>query len=584
MKSIQIMIDRLREIFPQWPNSKIYWLITNPNKVIYASSDAQQRLGLVSGEQVMKHPIINKAFMSKKTLVEKYQTWRNGLLIDTTVVALSVEVEDTDDSCVLLYGIDNFSTTAKIEEVTTLIQEITKQTSTEAALQIFVQGCLQLFDCQMAAIWVMRSEKYYLLVKSAENPQDERFLNELSINDNDEFARKSVEGLLSLLYNQAEPEFKHVFSFPLRHLGEEIGILGLFTSKSRALDDSITLWLNQLGPWIASLVHEYELRLIAMEREKDLNLLLWGTEILVQVQSETELLEEAGEMAMVLNLEAGFFFMRQEKGWKVEAPFGRLKQNDTGWEQWIFDQIQLDPNNYSGHEETYVSVLTPSRVGSKVNFPWRKLLIQPLETNKGIIGEFWLLDFVDTKLEKRKEIFAAFARSLGLALETIWQRQKLEQMATTDPLTGSLNRQGFSHRFQAEMAATLRRGSTLLFLILDLDGFKKLNDIHGHPTGDRALSVISRNINACIRENDIFARSGGDEFIIVLTDMQRSPEAIKLINRLKERMGLEEFELGVSIGVAEYPTEADNYEKLYHLADERLYLGKHTGKNKVVFE
>jgi len=580
---MKITINKLGELFDQCSNkTKAYWLVANQNNVIYASPDAEDKLGLLQGMQVMKHPLINKAFESKKKMVENYQTLQNGLLVNTTVTALPIKPEDTDDSYVLLYGVENFSVAEKTERVTTLIQEINRQTSTEAALKIFVQGCLELFECQMAAIWVMRAERYHLLAKSAENSQGERFFGELSIID--EFSCKSVEGLISVLSNQVETSSKHVLGFPLQHLGEELGILVLFAWKSRSFDHSTTLCLNQLGPLAASLVHEYELRLVASEREKDLNLLLWGTEILVQVQSESELLEEAGEMAMVLNLEAGFFFMRQEDGWKIQAPFGRLKQKDTGWEQWIFNQIQLDQQNYLGHEGTYVSVLTPSTDDLERKFPWCQLLIQPVETNNGIIGEFWLLDFEDTKLEKRIEIFAAFGRSLGLALETIRQRQKLELMATTDSLTGILNRQGFSQRFRAEMAATLRRDSACLFLILDLDGFKKLNDTHGHPTGDRALAAITRNINACIRENDILARSGGDEFTLVLTDMQKGPDAIRFINRLKERMGLEEFELGVSIGVAEFPTEADSYEKLYHLADERLYIGKHNGKNRVIFE
>lgn len=449
------------------------------------------------------------------------------------------------------------SNVVKIEEVTNLIQEINKQKNTESALQFFVQGCLKLFDCQIAAIWVLRSGKYDLLAKSGGSIQDNKFSSKLSANDD-------------------------VVRYPLWHLGEEVGVLGLFTSGSGTFEGNTSLEL--LCPLVASLVHEYEMYIVATEREKDLNLLLWGSDILVQVQSETELLEEAGEMAMVLNLEAGFFFMRQEDCWKVQAPFGRLKQNDSGWEQWIFDQVQLDLDNYIAHEEPYVSLLTPSQMGSKANFPWRKLIIQPIETNRGIIGEFWLLDFMDTKLETRKEIFAAFARSLGVALETIRQRQKLEQMATTDPLTGILNRQGFNQRFRAEMAANSRRGSTCLFLLFDLDGFKRLNDTHGHPTGDHALTVITKNMNACIRENDILARSGGDEFILVLADMKKGPEATHIINRIKQRMGLEEFELGVSIGVAEFPTEADSYEKLYQLTDERLYMGKHSGKNKVISE
>ncbi|KJS46877.1 MAG: hypothetical protein VR66_22970 [Peptococcaceae bacterium BRH_c23] len=509
-----------------------------------------------------------------------------------------MEIDDVEDGSVLVYGVTNSPSVWKAEEIITLIQEINGQTSSVAALQTFVRGCITLFGCKMAAIWVARSEKYYILAQSTENSQDERCLNDFRVSDvmrdieenrlastwdeqSDEFISRPVDRPIAV-FNR--PGYKHVLSFPLRHLGEELGILELFSQDALSFDGSAMLWLNQLGPLVASLVYGHEMRAVALEREKDLNLLLWGTEILVQIQTEAELLEEAGEMAMVLNLEAGFFFMRQGNNWHVQAPFGRLKQNDKGWEQWVFDQIQLDPDNYTGNKQTDVYVFSPPRPGLKEDFPWRKLLIQPVETNSGIIGELWLLDFVDTKLESRKEVFAAFARSLGVALETIRQRRKLEQMATTDSLTGILNRQGFSQRLWAEIASTQRRGSTFLLLLLDLDGFKILNDTQGHPMGDRALVVISNNIQTFIRENDILARSGGDELSLVLVDMQKGPEAESVINRLKERMGLEEFMLGVSIGVAEFPTEADNYERLYHLADERLYIGKHSGKNKVVFE
>jgi len=582
MKTRGLRITELQEIFSQWPNGKVDWLVANRNTVIYATPDAERKMGIGTGQHVAEHPFVNKALTSRRSLVEQYQTWQDDQLVSTTVVAVPMEIEDdVEDGSVLVYGVNNSPSVWKAEEITTLIQEINRQTSLVAALQTFVRGCLKLFGCKMAAIWVARSEKYCLLAKSTENSQDENIKPLNWDVQSDELLSKPEDRPIAVF---DRPGFKHVLSFPLRHLGEELGFLEMFSYDALSFDGSTMLWLNQLGPLVASLVYEHEMRAVALEREADLNLLLWGTEILVQIQTEAKLLEEAGEMAMVLNLEAGFFFMRQENNWQVQAPFGRLKQNDKGWEQWVFDQIQLDPDNYTGHNQTEVYVLSPPRSELKEVFPWRKLLIQPVETNSGIIGELWLLDFVDTKLESRNEVFAAFSRSLGVALETIRQRRKLEQMATTDSLTGILNRQGFSQRLRAEMASSKRRGSAFLFLLLDLDGFKILNDTQGHPMGDRALCVISSNIQTFIRENDILARSGGDELSLVLVDMQKGPEATSVINRLKERMGLEEFKLGVSIGVAEFPTEADNYERLYHLADERLYFGKHSGKNKVVFD
>lgn len=596
MKTKGLRVTELQELFSQWPNSKVDWFMANRNGVIYASPDAERKMGIGLGQHVAEHPFVRKALVSGRSSVEQYQTWQDDQLVSTTLVAVPMDIDDVKNGSVLVYGVNDSPSVWKAEEINTLIQEINRQTSSVAALQTFVRGCITLFGCMMAAIWVKRTEKYYLLAKSTDNSQAERCLNEFRVSEvmSDSRENKQLWNVQSNTFLSKpddrpiavfdRPGFKHVLSFPLRHLGEELGILELFSNDALAFDGSTMLWLNQLGPLVASLVYGHEMRLVALEREQDLNLLLWGTEIFVQIQTEAELLEEAGEMAMVLNLEAGFFFMRQENNWHVQAPFGRLKQNNKGWEPWVFGQIELDRDKYIGHEQTKVFVLSPPRTGLEKDFPWRKLLIQPVETNSGIIGELWLLDFFDTKLESRKEVFAAFARSLGVALETIQQRQRLEKMATTDSLTGILNRQGFSQRLRVEMASTKRRSSTFLLLLLDLDGFKILNDTQGHPVGDRALCTISSNLQTFIRENDILARSGGDEISLVLADMRRGPEATSIINRLKERMGLEEFKLGVSIGVAEFPTEADNYERLYHLADERLYIGKHSGKNKVVFD
>ena len=601
MQPWKLKVSELRDLFSLWPNGKVAWLVANWATVVFASPGAEQKLGLGFGQPVVDQPLLRKVLMSKRPIVEQHQTWHEGKLISTAVVAIPVEGDHVDEGAVLLYGVENSPAVEKIDGITALIQEMNGQKNPAAALQIFVSQCKVLLGCQMAGIWVKRPEGYYLLAKSAEDPVDEGLLSKLNVADmlnNNKDANiewwtaqprqveeQSPDGLASVLQDQLDqPGYKHVLSFPLRHMEEDLGILGLFTSDPRAFDGSSMLWLNLLGPLLGSLVYEHEMRSAALEREQDLNLLLWGTEILVQIESETELLAEAGEMAMVLNLEAGLFFMQAGDGWHVHAPFGRLKQNDSGWERWIFNQMEIDPVNYAGHDQPVVHVLKPAWSGLEADFPWRKLLIQPVVTHNGVIGELWLLDFVDAKLERRQEVFAAFARGLGVALVTIRQRRKLEQMATTDALTGILNRQGFDQRFRIEAAATKRRASTFLFLLMDLDGFKNLNDTQGHPVGDQALCTVASNLESTIREYDIVARTGGDEFTLVLSDLHKGPEAMRVIERIKQRMGLAQYSLGISIGVAEFPTETDDFEQLYHLADQRLYYGKRSGKGQIVFD
>ncbi len=326
-----------------------------------------------------------------------------------------------------------------------------------------------------------------------------------------------------------------------------------------------------------ALLQEKRMRL---EKEKDLDLLIWGTEVLIQVESEEVLLAEAGEMAMVLNLEAGFFLIKEEK-WSIRAPFGRLKGNDTGWEEWLFEQLKIQPDvDYAGHDAPALLRLAPT--SERKDLPWRNVLVQPLETHDGIIGELWLLD-TGSALEKKQGIFAAFARNLGATLQSIRVRAKLEQLASTDALTGVLNRNGLLERLKAVISVSRRHKSSFLLLVLDLDGFKTLNDSQGHPVGDLALKTLARNLKDAIREHDVLARTGGDEFTLVLTEMAKSQEAIAVVKRLRDSMGLEQFDLGVSIGIAEFPSEGEDYEVLYRLADQRLYRSKHSGKGQIVF-
>ena len=283
----------------------------------------------------------------------------------------------------------------------------------------------------------------------------------------------------------------------------------------------------------------------------------------------------------ILYLEAGFFLMQDGDSWQIRSPFGRLRHNDTAWREGILKLINKDgPFGYVLHQATTLSTFDENSLSHY--FAWQKVLIEPLNTHSGVVGELWLMDSRQKLLEQRQGILAAFVRGLGVALETIWQRQELEHLAKTDRLTGILNRQGFEQRIHEEMAGTSRRNTTFILLIMDLDGFKFLNDTQGHPIGDQALRFIAQNLRTAVREEDIVARTGGDEFMIVLTDLSRGQEALVIINRLKEELGLEKYGLDISIGVAEFPTEAREYEGLYRLADQRLYEGKNNGKGKIV--
>ncbi len=163
------------------------------------------------------------------------------------------------------------------------------------------------------------------------------------------------------------------------------------------------------------------------------------------------------------------------------------------------------------------------------------------------------------------------------------QTRKLDLQATTDPLTGIFNRLKFNQELATEMARSWRYKTPLSVVMYDLDHFKAVNDTHGHQVGDRVLVGITRIAAGHIRQTDVLARWGGEEFMI-LTPNCDSQHAFELAEKLRRL--IEEFdfaEVGTvtcSFGVAQFQ-DGDTAETLTSRADEALYAAKRAGRNRV---
>lgn len=453
------------------------------------------------------------------------------------------------------------------ERLLKTIQEMNREENLTIALNLFTQRSVELFGCDVAAIYLLEQGKYTLFSLST---REERFRNSF-------LARKFPQDFRPISSEVSGKDEEWVL--PLTHFDKTLGAFVLIGKQTQVEDESLTVFAEQVISIISSFIYERMLRNDFLDREQALTLLLRGTEILVRADSEEQLLSEAGEMAMeILFLPGGFFLLEGEDGvWQIRSPFGHLKQErEWDWRTWV--------RRYISKEECFLRNSTVHFLDIEDNpFKWERVWIHPLKTHSGIVGELWLMNSGKHFNEKKQEILAAFIRVVGVALETIRQREELARLARTDRLTGILNRQGFEQRVREEIASCLRRNSHFLLLVLDLDLFKQLNDTMGHPMGDRALKEIAQNLRAAVREQDIVARTGGDEFTVVLTDISlRSNNAVKVIERMREAMRLELYNLGVSIGVAEFPIEGRTYDELYRLADQRLYRGKNSGKGTII--
>lgn len=167
--------------------------------------------------------------------------------------------------------------------------------------------------------------------------------------------------------------------------------------------------------------------------------------------------------------------------------------------------------------------------------------------------------------------------------------RQLRELAETDGLTGVANRSSFQRLLDDSIALGERSGESLVLVLLDLDHFKVVNDRWGHEAGDQALRHICACIGSRLRKTDLLARLGGEEFAIVLR-RTGSVEARPLVEALRLQIeasplwfGEQEIALSATFGLAEWPLDAADAEQLYRCADQRLYRGKHLGRNQMVF-
>jgi len=164
-------------------------------------------------------------------------------------------------------------------------------------------------------------------------------------------------------------------------------------------------------------------------------------------------------------------------------------------------------------------------------------------------------------------------------------KAQLWDMAVTDSLTGLYVRRYFMVKLQEELLRAERYTNILSIVMADLDGFKNINDTYGHDTGDRVLRAIGQFLQQNIRDVDVVARYGGDEFVIMIPEAAQDAAYI-LSERLRKQFSELKFEnlapITVSLGIATYPLDGSELEDLIKKADSAMYAAKRAGRNKVV--
>ena len=187
----------------------------------------------------------------------------------------------------------------------------------------------------------------------------------------------------------------------------------------------------------------------------------------------------------------------------------------------------------------------------------------------------------DLRPDGRQNGFFAFTFDITQLKDA---ESRLEQMARFDALTGLANRRYFDERLSATIARCRRQGSPLAVLYLDIDRFKPINDAHGHEAGDRVLKEFAQRLKCCVREGDLAARIGGDEFALLVEGAEGPGDAesiaAKVIEMMTQPIALPGLELAVSasVGIA-FSRRSEAAERLLVTADAALYAAKAEGRN-----
>ncbi len=219
-------------------------------------------------------------------------------------------------------------------------------------------------------------------------------------------------------------------------------------------------------------------------------------------------------------------------------------------------------------------------------------LVIPLRDQTGLVGAMvisWLKPPPKQLEPSALMIVGMFAALVAAALYREALEDQLKAQSLHDPLTGLPNRRLLMGRLHEAHERARRHDALVAVGVIDLDGFKQVNDQFGHSAGDQVLVAVATSFRANMRTNDMIARLGGDEFVVILEDIKTIAEAETLFERILDMVksaageALQAGRIGASIGVAIDKLASGDPETLLKAADEAMYLSKRRGGNCVVF-
>jgi len=379
---------------------------------------------------------------------------------------------------------------------------------------------------------------------------------------------------------ETSPEVRSEICVPLKIQGRTIGLINVETPATRPLDvgdlDMLTIVANHLS----MALEKSDLYLAEMRSRKAIEAIQRVSSIVASTLDSNEalhpivaLLAESFDYPVVAFrlLEDGLLIAGASYGADRESRPLAIRVGDgvvgrvasTGVAEFIPD-VTLEPSYISVQPDVTSKVAVPIFSGGEL---------------AGVLNIEGTAERPMTEADM--ELMQTFAEHAGTLLNNARMYERMELLASSDPITGLPNYREFQKRLDEELRRADRYSRPLSLLVIDLDRFKQINDEFGHLAGDEVLRAIGRRINAVLRQTDMLARYAGDEFVVILPESDHEA-AEATAARLQHAVSSEPFGVQgypprsvlLSVGIATYPDDGVNPEALIKLADDAMYAQK----------
>jgi len=400
----------------------------------------------------------------------------------------------------------------------------------------------------------------------------------------------------------AKEKLHGAFGFPILAGNTILGVIEFFCHEIQPADDDLLKLMASIGEQIGqfierkrsedALIHRIDFEKTVASISSRFVVFSDFNNAVFKSLADAGRLSDAGR-AYLFQFRDNGAFMDNTNEWHAEgvAPEIQHLQNlPTAMFPWLMENLRAGKVIHVAD----VSQMPAEAAFEKQEFEKRSIkaiLILPVHAEKELVGfvGFDSVVAVDPWHEEDVALLHITAEIIGNAIARKHSDALVTYMAYHDTLTGLPNRNLFQDRLKLALVHAKRYKKMVAVMILDLDHFKTINDALGHHIGDLLLKEIAGRLIQCVRKGDTIARTGGDEFTIILPDLVHALNTIivasKVIDALNQPFRFEgrEIHATISIGISLYPLDAESPEDLVKKADIAMYLSKSRGKNTYRF-